>query len=136
MGNWRTVRIVGTCAASDLSALRRVVSDEDNFHCLGYYGVSLMGIGNWPAQSMDAVGNLAERDYSVEDVRTTLEELAKAAPTLALRVHCGGELEDTACIATVTLVGGVAVIGPPLIEDVGKVTPEEIRARMMRALGR
>lgn len=138
MGNWRTVTIKGTCEAKDLPALKQALDpgeDFDNFHCLSNT-TGLCGLGMWANETITASGNLAERDYSVEDVAKTLEDLAKVAPSLAVKVHCGGDYEDKLCIATVTLAHGKAVVGEPEVVTVEGVSDEDMQRNLMAALMR
>ncbi len=90
----------------------------------------------WAAKTIDASGNLAERDYSVESVAKTLEDLAKVVPSLAVKVHCGGDYEDKTCINTITLADGKATIGKPEVETIAGVSDETMRRNMMAALMR
>jgi len=138
MGNWRTVTIKGTCDVRDVPALKEELDpgkDYDNFHCLSNTS-GLCGLGMWSGKTIDASGNLAERDYSVESVAETLEGLAKVAPTLSVKVHCGGDYEDKTCVATVTLADGKATIGKPEVETVEGVSDETMQRKMMAALMR
>ena len=147
MGNWRTVRIIGTCNADEVAPLREElmsyerirrlpVSQWGDFHC-GPLTISngIMGLGDWTGERIDAHGNLFERDYSVEEVAWQLTELAKVAPSLAVKVHCGGDYEDTRCVATITLQDGAATIGEPEVKDVGDLVGDgDFSERVMRAL--
>lgn len=120
MGNWRTVYIVGKCHSDEVDALRQAVcvdfrKERGRFHCLCYSGPSLCGLTNWPAERINAVGNLAERNYSVEDVAASLRNLIKIAPSLDIKIHCGGDWEAKECVATVQAANGkVAILGPEL----------------------
>lgn len=143
MGNWRTVQIVGTCDAKEVDALRAACAysydDPDtmgNFHCLSFNPTrpGLCGLGSWPGESMDASGNLAERNYGVEDVAETLRELVKVAPSLEVKVHCGGDYEGSECIATVTASNGSVEIGDPEVERVRGASDDEIEGRLLRNL--
>lgn len=64
------------------------------------------------------MGNLAERDFGPDDVKTQLEILAKDFPTLSVKIHCGGDYESAKAIATVTLENGAAIVGPPEIDEI------------------
>jgi hypothetical protein len=85
---------------------------------------------------MDRTGNLAERDYSVASVAETLESLARAAPSLVVKIHCGGDYEDAACIATITLENGRVTVGPPEVDSVGELDEnlmlENVRTQLLR----
>ena len=128
MGNWRRAYIVGRCDEAEVPALLeevRLAVDYSNFHPLSCTR-GPCGLGEWPAPVMNVVGNLAERDYSVEDVAQKLQELAKLAPSLALQVHCGGDYESDRCIATITVWKGVAVQGPPVIQELPAIPMQQI----------
>lgn len=146
MGNWRTVTIVGTCpedevdalyAACDYGAFGSRFSDRDyeKFHCLSMSN-GLFGLGAWVKEHIDSSGNLAERDYTPEDVRDQLEKLAKVAPGLRVKVHCGGDWEDPVCITTVTLDENGARMGEPEIERIRGASETEALGRMFQQLGR
>ncbi len=126
MGNWRTVTITGTIDPADVPAARRYVEigdDWTNFHCLAFVGMSLCGLGRWVPPlggTIHAVGNLAERDYTPEDVAEALTGMVAVAPSLAVKVHCGDDWESTTCIATVMAVDGRVSVGEPEVATVGE----------------
>ncbi len=135
MGNWRVVQIEGSCETEDVDPLRRylAVGFEDPrwgpLHCGG-----IAGLPNWASEEIDVCGNLGERDYTVEDVRDVLLKLSGIAPSLQAKIHCGGDYEDTGCVATVSLHDGHAVIGEPEIDTVGSPSPEQMRRQLMAQL--
>lgn len=133
MGNWRTVEIEGSIAPEDLDVARVFVNtgeDWDRFHPLCNYGPSLCGLGGWIGETINAVGNLSERGYSVEDVAFTLRRMAALVPSMRLKVHCGGDYESTGCVATITVADGVVKIGPPEVVTVGAGLTEAGLARL------
>jgi hypothetical protein len=137
MGNWRSVHIEGTCSAEDLPALRHAVcigDDWNRFHCLCHSFGSLCGLNDWTGTEIDAVGNLAERGYSVEAVAEQLKELVKVAPSLTLRVHCGGDYEDRKCVATIVVENGEVRTEPPQIETLREMGEGAMRANFIGAL--
>jgi hypothetical protein len=125
MGNWCTVTIVGSIDPKDANAAVDFVETEKDlsrFHCLCYCGPSLCGLGRWVPREggvISVVGNLSERDYGPEAVAEVLRQMVAVAPSLDLRVHCGGDYESTVCESTVTVADGVVVIGPPEVATVG-----------------
>ena len=136
MGNWRTVNITGTMAAGHAAKLRDLLDDRDNigtagdvwdqaYACLSFSSTrpGLCGFGAWPAERVNAAGNLAERNFSVEDVAEALRALVQHAPTMLLKVHCGGEYESDECIATISVGEGLVVVGKPEVEKI--VPPPE-----------
>lgn len=138
MGNWRTVHIQGTCDAAEVPALRAAIrwgESMEGFHCLTDTG-GVMGLNGWAAETIDAQGNLAERGYSVQQVADTLATLSKVAPSLRVKVHCGGDYEDTKVVATITLADGLVVVGPPEKADLDEASDAEIAGRFLLAIQR
>lgn len=132
MGNWMTIRIIGTCAGSDLPALERAIrynyrdsETPDNFTCLSHTG-GLAGLPMWARENIDVVGNCAERDFYPGDVAEALMELVKKAPSLSVKVHCGGSYESQECVATVTLENGIATVGDPEVGSVGEISEAQM----------
>ena len=136
MGNWRTVRIIGKVAQSDVKGLKEACTPSEtheNYHCLSI-NVGLYGLGDWVDEYMDVGGNLAERDYDVPDVAGTLGELVKVAPSMDLKVHCGSDYEDTKCIATITVRDNKVEIGEPEVEFVKGASKDEVTGRLYNAI--
>ncbi len=139
MGNWTIVEMEGSCDSEEVSVLQREVAfdmnaDEwENFNCLSATN-GICGLGNWAGRTIDAVGNLAERDYGAEDVAEVLEDLVKVAPSLNLKVHVGGEYEDKKCVATVTCYRGVVTIGSPEIKSIGEISEEQMRENLIKQI--
>jgi hypothetical protein len=138
MGNWRTVRIVGTCDAEDVGALADAIAWNGDFrtlHCLSAsYG--LCGIGFWAASDINAEGNLSERDYSVEDVAVQLEKLLMVAPSLDVVVHCGGDFEHKDVIASIVVSKGEVKQGPLLIKTLrSELDQAKVMASLAARLG-
>ena len=140
MGNWMTVNMLGTCAAAELPALRKACNpgkDWDNFHALCFDGSpSLCGLNDWTGEKISAIGNLAERDYTVASVAKTCEMLVKAAPSLTLKIHCGGDYEDKKCAATITVENGTVRTGEPEVAELMDISPAQIETNMRRAMSR
>jgi hypothetical protein len=135
--NKRAVWLVGTVSAEDLPALQGLVRTGRNyigFHALCHYGPSLDGLNDWPAQAMDAVGNLAAHGYTVEEIAEVLLWAAAAAPSLALKVHCGGDYEDAGVVATITVAGLEVTIGPPEVPRLRPTSDDERVDRVVHAL--
>jgi len=124
MGNWRSVDIEGKIAPEDLGAARGFVNvgeDWGRFHCLCNAGFSLCGLGDWVREEVSTTGNLSGRDYSIQDIAQTLAEMQTRVPSLELKVHCGGDWEDSKCVNTITVRPGAKVrVGAPEKETVGE----------------
>lgn len=128
MGNWRTVNVTGTIAEADITPLRARLgyTHEPGDPGWEHFGPlsfnldkpSLCGLNNWVRPNVSAAGNLAERDYTPEDVRAELQELLTIAPSMMLVVHCGGDWESDECVATIRTGEGLAVLLPPEVEKV------------------
>ncbi len=140
MGDWMTVNIIGTIDAADAPAAVAFVEtgqDWDRFHCLSFAVPSLCGLGRWMPEGggdINAVGNLSERNYDVSSVASTLRDLVAVAPSLRLKVHCGGEYESTDCVATVTVEDQVVTVGGPEVAKVGEGLQETASGRLFQIL--
>lgn len=127
MGNWRTVNMSGSMSAGDAAKLTRILEYDfgsgadglkvwsEPYACLAFNprNPGLCGLGAWPRETVSACGNLAERGYSVDDVRKALDALVIIAPSMLLKVHCGGEYESDECVATISVGEGLVVVGKP-----------------------
>jgi hypothetical protein len=126
MGDWMSVSVAGSIDPAEAPAAAAFIDidgDFKKFHCMCFYGPSLSGLGRWIPQQggqIEAVGNLSERNYGAEDVAEVLRQLVAIAPSLSVKVHCGGEYEDKTCTATVTAHEGQVTVGPPEVETVGE----------------
>ena len=159
MGNWRTVNITGTMSAADSAKLLGLLNygsyaDEERYRhvwdapyaCLSFSLTSpgLCGLGEWPRGPEDIdgtvhvsrCGNLAERDYGVQDVAIALEALVREAPSMLLKVHCGGEWESEECVATISVGEGLVVTGGPEMEKVDGPSEAQIHVNFLRNLMR
>jgi hypothetical protein len=149
MGNWRRVHIVGGMLAEEVDALKAEIDQvfiggfvhkrQDHMGRLKHFGPlsytgGLCGIGSWPAPSINAVGNLAERDYTPHAVALHLSRLAEVAPSLGVMVHCGGDRESDECIATVVLLERQAVVRPPEVVRVPDTPPMQVEINLLRQL--
>jgi hypothetical protein len=151
VGNWRTVNITGTMTAADAAKLRKVLDWGDysgglaryrdmpaGADCLSFSSVSpgLCGLGAWPAEQVNRCGNLHERDYSVRDVAEALEALVHIAPSMLLKVHCGGEYEAGECVAAISVGEGLVVIGKPERATVDGPGEDQMLANLARNMMR
>jgi|SRR5690606_6725125 hypothetical protein len=144
MGNWRTVHIDGSIDQSQVDAARKAClhdwesnADDQPYHALSYSKTpSLCGLHEWPATRINVVGNCAERDYSVEDVAEALREVQKAAPSLQAKVHCGGDYENKACVATITVAAGQVTVGTPEVREIPEINQDLMMGRLFQALRR
>lgn len=139
MGNWRTVHLIGTIDPAEVEAVRaHVTVDRATYANFGPLTITdgLCGLGDWPAEHIDVSGNLAERDYSVNDIAEALQSLATVAPSLRLKVHCGDDWESEECIATLTAAGGQVREGPPEVATVTGVSEGVMMVRLFTAITR
>lgn len=143
MGNWRTVRIIGTMPADQVDALQRALcidwraigEEWPEFKPLCYSRIpSVFGVGAWPAAKINAFGNLSERDFSVQAIADHAGELLAIAPGLAIKIHCGGEWETRECVATITVDQNGAQVGRPEISELPEFTEADIKRRTQSAI--
>ncbi len=134
MGDWRTVLIDGTCGAEEVEKLKNAIAYDnesfENLHCLTASN-GLCALGMWAAERIHRIGNLAERDYTPEDVAEKLRELVKVAPTLRLKVHCGGNYESKDCVATISVAVGEVSVGSPEIGSIPEIPEEQMQANLL-----
>lgn len=139
MGNWTTVNIEGTCPANEVQKLSDFVNayhtkkDWDAFHCLCNTG-GLCGLGDWSGTSINATGNLAERDYSYSSVAEELQKIGQLCPNADIKVHVGGDYESLDCIKTVHLQNGAVTIKEPEIQSLEQIDQSQIAGNLFRAL--
>jgi hypothetical protein len=138
MGNWKRVKIEGSCSAADVKTLRDALTmgkDYSNFHCLVHTG-GIAGLPNWAGETIDAVGNLAERGYDQDDIEEVLLEIAAVAPSLAVKVHVGDDNESDRCVATVVLSGQRVEIVEPEIETIPEMSQDQMHRNLLSQLMR
>lgn len=146
MGNWRTVWIVGKMAPEHVQPLIKALT------CPGYrvpleapewrdfvegplaISHGICGLNEWPAAEMNRVGNLFERDYSVEDVAEHLKKMVCLAPSMNLKIHCGDEREALNCVATICLIQHHVSIQKPEVETLPEISEDQIRGGFLDAL--
>lgn len=149
MGNWMTMNMRGRCDPAEVKALRAAAFFDwgdhgeglDRLDAYGPLSVSSMGpglcgIGDWPGADIDAIGNAAERDFGPDDVVEQLERLVKAAPSLELVVHCGGEYESLDCVATIKVLDGEVTKHEPEIKRLHGISDAQVAGRFTAALAR
>lgn len=133
MGNWRTVNVTGTMTGGDAALLRHQLGysfkdgpDDPAWKRFGPLSFSrdqpsICGLNKWPAPKVARAGNLAERDFSVDDVAECLRDLVNAAPSMMLTVHCGGDWESLDCTATIRVGEGLVVVGKPEVKHLAEI---------------
>jgi len=136
MGNWRRVWIRGTIPEASLDAVEKFFTHDReyrNFNCLSM-GDGLCGLSHWVKTEVNSIGNLAERDYSVNDIKEVLEELEKKVPhcNVELTIHAGADYESDDCISTIIMKDGVVTINPPEIKVMPPITDEQIQGNFLK----
>lgn len=143
VGNWMTVNMAGTMSAEHALRLHAALDTGDGFEpaceeafCLAFSSMrpGLCGLGAWPAETVSRCGNLHERDYSVRDVAKALEALVHIAPSMLLKVHCGGEYESGECVATISVGEGLVVVGPPEVATIEAPSDDQMMGNLLRNL--
>lgn len=128
---------MGTCDLTEVDALSQALALdwERDWHCL-MSGSGLCGLPNWASETINAIGNLIERNYTVDDVAEALKRLAGVAPSLAVKVHCGGDWESLDCVATVTLVDNEVTVGSPEMLKIPKIPEAQMLGHFFQAITR
>jgi hypothetical protein len=123
--------------------LRAALDTGDGFElaceeafCLAFSSThpGLGGLGAWPAETVSRCGNLHERNYSVQDVARALEALVHVAPSMLLKVHCGGDWESEECVATISVGEGLVVVGKPERATVDAPSEGQVMGNFFRNL--
>ena len=153
MGNWRTVNISGHIGADEIDAARELLTRAANYDSWMYddgeneeicslfclaFGEGLCGLRDWirPNGTINAVGNLHERDFDNDDIEKALSILAKRFPTLELTLHSGDDWESLHCTATFHVKDGECKRCPPEIEELSEISSESIMENLWATLGR
>ena len=129
MGNWRTVSIKGSMDVNEAAKMiKELRSDETWMLPAACFHIhqSVCGLGVWINEngSIDRVGNLAERDFNLEDIEYGLVYLAANYPSLQITLHAGDDYEDLTCVASFVVKDGSVTRVPPQIE---KLPPIETK---------
>lgn len=144
MGNWMTVNMTGTMTEHDAAALRDYLGysfQARNDPATARFGPlsfsrdkpSICGLGDWPAPKVARAGNLAERDFTVDDVAGHLRELTAVAGSMMLTVHCGGDYESLGCTATIRTGEGLVAVGKPEVEQLAEIGDAQMMLNFMQA---
>ena len=54
------------------------------------------------------------------------------APSMLLKVHCGGEYESDGCVATISVGEGLVVVGKPEVVSVAGPSDEQMLGNLVR----
>ena len=134
MGDWRIIQITGTCAQRHIKILDSRIRCPDSAHTprdserwndFVEGPLSMHPKGNhlpgsryvdWVRKTIDYCGLCFERNYTLDDIEHFLWKLAGIAPSLCLKVHCGGDFQNPECIATFHLIDGhVSRLKPEIV---------------------
>ena len=134
MGNWRTVNITGRMDPDEAKDLIAELSDESSWtpaECLSM-GHSLCGLNQWVTDDgfIDAIGNLAERDFDNDDIEKALVYLADKYHGLQLTLHSGSDWEELECTATFHVSNGRVERCEPEVKTIHGITQEQIMSRL------
>lgn len=142
MGNWRTVDMRGHMDAAEAQDMIEYLSYEDDWSkwetdaaCL-LMGKSICGLDQWVEYdgTIDAVGNLAERDFGNDDIEKALVHLVGRYPSLELTLHSGSDWESLTCSATFHVKDGVVTRCEPEVEEIREIGGSMMQARLMSML--
>lgn len=142
MGNWRTVDMRGHMDADEAQDMIEYLSYEDDWSkwaddvaCL-LMGKSMCGLNRWVDMNgnIDAVGNLAERDFDNDDIEKALAHLAERYPSLELTLHSGSDWESLSCSATFRVKDGKVARCDPEVETIRVISPALMQERIMSML--
>ena len=142
MGNWRTVDMRGhmdPAEAADMIEYLDYDSDwskwEIDAACL-LMSKSICGLNQWvdAAGNIDAVGNLAERDFDNDDIEKALNHLVERYPSMDLTLHSGSDWESLDCSATFRVKDGVVIRMEPQVATIREISSGSMQTRLMSIL--
>jgi len=139
MGNWRTVDMKGRMNKAEACELCRELSGDIRWEspaaCLSM-GNSLCGLNKWVDEYgiIDAVGNLAERDYDNDDIEKALTYIAEKYQSLELVLHSGSDWESLACSATFRVNNGAVERGEPEVDMIREISQNLVAERLIKHL--
>lgn len=139
MGNWRTVNMTGRMKSDEAKAVIKELSSGDIWDspaaCFEMTR-SLAGLNQWVKEDgeINAVGNLAERDFDNDDIERGLSYLASVYPSLELTLHSGSNWESLTCSATFRVKDGRVEHCAPEVDTLQEISPDLITGRMMKFL--
>lgn len=122
MGNWRTVNMTGSMSAEEAADCRKILDGWEGFEtpaaCFSMFK-SICGINWWVKENgtIEAYGNLAERDFDNDDIETGLKFLAEKYPSMELTLHSGSDWESLTCSATFVVKNGEVQRLAPQVEE-------------------
>lgn len=139
MGIWRRAQIEGEITQhEDIEKLKTHIDARRDFENFGPLSVTggMAGLPMWPARTICAVGNLAERGYEAECIKEQLEELALVAPSLRCKVHMGVEHEKSEVERTITLARGKVTVGAAEKNLLPEICEAQMHGNLFDALRR
>lgn len=141
MGNWRTVNIKGRMDATEakdaIEFLKKVAREycDEPVDCFAI-GNSLCGLNQWIQDdgTIDAIGNLFERDFDNDDIEEALKCLAEKYPSMELTLHSGSDWESLVCSATFHVKDGEVERCEPEIKELHKISEAMMRGRFFEQI--
>ena len=135
MGNWRTVNITGQMNSDEALAMIGELSSEnawDSPAACFKMSRSLAGLNQWVKEdgTINAIGNLAERDFDNDDIEQGLNYLAGLYPSLHLTLHSGSDWESLVCSATFHVKDGSVERSTPEVDTLQEISPDLMTARL------
>lgn len=141
MGDWRTVNIKGKISKDEVNAAREFLKSdyyrEDSVYYL-QFSEGLCSVGEWVKEdgTIDAIGNVYERDCNNEDLLRELTVLAEKFPTLDIILHSGSNWESLTCSASFVVKDGKCEQKEPMIPELHEISSAQIYTNLAKAFGR
>jgi hypothetical protein len=138
MGMWRTIQVEGkiTGRSNIDTIIDYLTVDKRTYDSKAYeedeifylqFGNGVYGINQWikSDSSIDAVGNVYERDCTIDDLFNELSKLAKKFPTLDMYLHAGDDYESRTCVCSFIIKDGEVSKVEPLINELNEISDEQ-----------
>lgn len=85
-------------------------------------------------RGISVTGNLAERDFTFEDVAETLRKIGEFCPNADIKVHVGGDYESLDCVKTVYLKDGEVLVIDPERPTLAPINQNQVAGNLFKAL--
>lgn len=141
MGNWRTVNIEGTVSKEEARGMIEFLRDDDDKDWGSPWETSaapfvmnrsMCGLNQWVKEdgTINAIGNLSERDFDNDDIEYALQYLASMFPSLSITLHSGSDYESLQCSATFHVHEGKVERCEPEVDVIKEIPSSQIQMNL------
>lgn len=146
MGNWRTVEIKGNVSINQKDGLITYLTTDENWESpsskddIFYLQISktnsICGLNKWINNdgSIDASGNVFERDSQPEDIKNEMITIAENFDGLNVIVNIGDDYESETCVMSLIVKGGKVEVVEPIVKNLEGIGLNQMEINLLKAL--